>query len=273
MVRYTDECRLGVEEIDKEHERLFNIINEAITIIYYDYGEDQFQKISKLLDELEQYADLHFTHEEEYMEKIRDPELPLQRYQHRVFKQRLYEFLVKNIHEEEAQREAINDLLNFLSLWLYRHILTSDTMIGKLPPLDEWMIKENPCEFAEEYMTGIDLIDREHELLFKIFERAYNLVKTWEEGDAYDDIMRIIGELIDHTVYHFTDEEEYMQSINYEGIDMQKRAHDAFINHMNEIDVAKIEENPKIYLNSLVEHLMGWMVNHIVNLDKKIPFN
>ena len=43
------------------------------------------------------------------------------------------------------------DLVTFLAKWLYSHILGSDIMIGKLPPLEEWMIKENYfaviCEF------------------------------------------------------------------------------------------------------------------------------
>ena len=31
----------------------------------------------------------------------------------------------------EAARQSLNDLLAYLARWLYRHILSSDTMIGK----------------------------------------------------------------------------------------------------------------------------------------------
>lgn len=271
MFKFTSECRLGVEAIDKEHEHLFSIINEAITIIYYDYGEDQYFKIKHLLNELEHYADSHFAHEEAYMEKIRDPELILQRSQHRVFQQRLYEFTFRNIHDEAPQREALKELLAFLSLWLYRHILSSDTMIGKLPPIEEWMLKENPCEFLEEYMTGINLIDREHEVLFETIERAHTRLGTWREGDPYDDIINILDELKADTIHHFADEEEYMQHIGFEGYGAQKHAHEAFVYQMDNVDFGDIEENPKLYMQSLFAFLMGWMINHIVNMDKKIP--
>lgn len=33
----------------------------------------------------------------------------------------------------------------------------------------------------------------------------------------------------------------------------------------------KVEGNPQRYLEELVEYLLGWLVNHILNLDKKIP--
>ncbi|MCH5257577.1 MAG: hemerythrin domain-containing protein [Lachnospiraceae bacterium] len=271
MIRFTKDCVLGVEEIDKEHEHLFKLFNDAITILEYDYGEDKYYKIHNILSGLDQYAENHFMHEEAYMEKICDPELILQRVQHLSFKIRLFEFLVKNIDNEKEQMEALRDLIDFLSLWLYRHIISSDTMIGKLPPLEEWMLRENPCEYIEEYITGVDIIDREHRILFETLERAFNLVKFWVEGDSYDEIIHILDELKVCTVTHFADEEEHMQSIGYEGYEAHKQAHDAYVDRLDEIDFDKIEENPKIYLESLIEFLMGWMIHHITNFDKNIP--
>ena len=43
-------------------------------------------------------------------------------------------------------------------------------MIGKLPPLEEWMIRDNPCEFTDDYLTGIEIVDLEHQQLFCIVD-------------------------------------------------------------------------------------------------------
>ena len=44
-----------------------------------------------------------------------------------------------------------------------------------------------------------------------------------------DNIIVILNELKAYTIEHFGDEEEYMESIRYEGLAAQKRAHEAFI--------------------------------------------
>jgi hemerythrin len=91
--------------------------------------------------------------------------------------------------------------------------------------------------------------------------------------DEYDldEIMKIFAELKTYTEYHFSDEEEYMESIHYEGLEAQKRAHRAFISKFNEIRREEIEKNPQEYLQSIVEYLLEWLINHILYTDKKIP--
>lgn len=271
MIRFTEDCLLGVQEIDEEHRYLFELLGRVDYLLQNEYGGDLYEDIKGLLGELENYADQHFAHEEAYMKKIRDPELILQRTQHMAFRETITEFLVKNIDEDAEQREALEELLSFLAKWLYRHILGSDTMIGKLPPLEEWMVKDNPCEFSDEYLIGIDLIDREHRKLFALVDRANHIVRGWSEGNSYDEITDILKELKEYTEIHFADEESYMCSINYEGYEAQKRAHDAFISRLEELDLKKIKENPKVYLSSLIEFLLGWLINHILQVDKKIP--
>lgn len=270
MFQFTKDCMLGNEQLDKEHRHLFDLINDGIDILQNDYVEEHYSEIKEILQQLENYAEEHFAHEESYMESLRDPELILQRTQHMFFKEKIREWTFFNIDESEKQRELLENLLQFLAKWLYHHILGSDTMIGKLPPLEEWMIRENPCEFTKEYETGIPLIDKEHRILFEIMERANKLITNYSAGDAYDSIMEIMEELKEYTVCHFTDEEAYMESIHYEGLEAQKRAHAAFVDKLENIRAEDIDQNPQEYLESLMEFLLGWLVNHILYSDKKI---
>lgn len=133
------------------------------------------------------------------------------------------------------------------------------------------MIKENPCEFTDEYLVGIDIIDKEHRQLFHIVDKADKLIKSYDVESGYDKIIDILNELKEYTIKHFADEEEYMAGIGYDGLTAQKRAHDAFIDKINNVNINEIDANPKEYLQQLLEFLLGWLINHILCADKKIP--
>ncbi len=107
--------------------------------------------------------------------------------------------------------------------------------------------------------------------LFRIVDKANRLVKSFDSLSGFDNIIAILNELREYTKEHFTDEEEYMESIHYEGLDAQKRAHEAFIDKLNNIDPNQLEENPQENLQELLEFLLGWLINHILHTDKKIP--
>lgn len=271
MFRFTEDCILGNEDIDAEHRHLFDLLNNLIELAENAYGGDRYTQIKDMLAELDEYADQHFTHEEEYMASICDPELILQRMQHYSFREKVLSFSLMNIDSDEDQQEAIVEMGHYLAKWLYHHIIGSDLLIGKLPPLEEWMLRENPCEFTEEYFTGIELIDREHEALFEIVGKANALVRDWNKDQGLDDVMKLLEELKEYTEFHFADEEEYMRAVKYDGYEAQKRAHDAFIARLEDIDFEKIQEDPQAYLQSLMVFLLGWLINHILHSDKKIP--
>lgn len=271
MFQFTDDCIIGIDVLDDEHRNLFDILNRAYILAATDYHSDYYQELKNMFEELDCYAEQHFTHEEEYMMKVHDPELILQRTQHAYFRDKVREYEFANIDDMEEQQRILSELVRFLAKWLYHHILSSDILIGKLPPLDEWMLRENPCEFTDEYLTGIELIDIEHKELFRIVDKANRLVKSFDNITGYDEIIQILKELTEYTKEHFTDEEEYMESIGYEGLEAQRRAHEAFIDKIEGINLNEIDNNPQEYLEKLVEFLIGWLINHILYTDKKIP--
>ena len=268
---FTQDCVTGIDTIDDEHRNLFALLSKAYNLACTDYHSDYYQELKNILEELDNYAEIHFTHEEEYMVQIRDPELIRQRTQHAFFRDKIREYEFTNIDDMAEQQRVLSELVKFLAKWLYRHILSSDILIGKLPPLEEWMVRENPCEFTDEYLTGIDLVDAEHKELFHIVDKANQLVKSFDQLSGYDSIIQILNELKDYTKEHFADEEEYMEGIHYEGLDAQKRAHEAFIDKLENINLDQIDENPQEYLQELLEFLLGWLINHILHTDKLIP--
>ena len=268
MYKFTDDCLIGIEEIDNEHRRLFHMINEAIDLSKENMDVSAITK--NLLPGLKDYAATHFAHEEAYMERIHDPELPIQKKEHEDFTKTVNSFSLDTSSPEETKK-SFDELLTYLVRWLYRHILSSDIMIGKMSSISA--NEEDPFAFTEKYHTGIDLVDNEHRRLFEIIHDTNDLIHAELLHDKYDEIMRLLAELKDYTEIHFHDEEALMERIQYPELDAQKRAHTAFVERLVEIDLTELDDmddNQQEYLIDLIQFLAGWLINHILGSDKKI---
>ena len=269
MYNFTEDCMTGIPMIDEEHRQLFDTINQAMALAG---GQDNVpEDVEGLLQTLKQYAETHFEHEEEYMERINDPELARQKREHGMFKKKLEEFDAKRLDTADG-RQMPGELLEYLSRWLYHHILGSDIMIGKFRTAADGTDKKTGDAFAftEKYYTGIELVDKEHAKLFDIIRETNELIFEELLHDKYDRIVAILGELRDYTIYHFKDEEKYMESIGYSGLEAQKYAHQAFVDRLNEINLDEVDDNQQEYLEELIEFLGNWLVNRILNMDKTI---
>ena len=132
-------------------------------------------------------------------------------------------------------------------------------------------MEKDPFAFTEEYWTGIELIDDEHKKLFDIIRETNDIIHAQFLHDKYDEIMRILHELQKYTERHFKDEEDYMERIGYKRIEVQKRAHEAFVDKIKKIDLREIDDNQEEYLEELIDYLLKWLSNHILKMDKKIP--
>ena len=268
MYKFTDDCLIGIKEIDNEHRRLFHMINEAIDLSKENMDVSAITK--NLLPGLKDYAATHFAHEEAYMERIHDPELPIQKKEHEDFTKTVNSFSL-DTSSPEATKKSFDELLTYLVRWLYRHILSSDIMIGKMSSIS--VNEEDPFAFTEKYHTGIDLVDNEHRRLFEIIHDTNDLIHAELLHDKYDEIMRLLAELKDYTEIHFHDEEALMERIQYPELDAQKRAHTAFVERLVEIDLTELDDmddNQQEYLIDLIQFLAGWLINHILGSDKKI---
>lgn len=266
MYHFTDDCLIGVEELDNEHRELFRIINETQALLENQILNDKYDQIREMVERLAQYAEEHFRHEEEYMARIRHPELEMQKRQHLFFCDKI-NGITSSFTSDNAQQEVLEDLLKYLVTWLYRHIISSDLMIGRLKRSGE--LGEAPV-FTEEYMTDIPLIDKEHKELFRIIGDVHRIIVDEFVTDKYDEIVRLLEELKDYTKFHFQDEEIYMESISYSGLEAQKRAHDAFVTRLEEMDLEHIDAHQQETLEEILEFLTEWLINHILNSDKKI---
>lgn len=266
---FTKDCFIGVEAIDQEHERLFEMINQGMELVSQD--ENVALCVAKeLIMQLRQYANTHFAHEEAYMEQIQDAELERQKKEHAEFREYMNQQDVSKLTEENV-KGMLTELFAYLAKWLYRHILGSDMMIGQHKIIEEAKEKEDVFAFTDKFKTGIELVDEEHRKLFEIIKETNDLIDQQLLHDKYDAIVHIIEELKEYTRLHFSDEEAYMKEIGYAGLEAQQAAHIAFVDKLNQINLDEVDENQQDYLYELIDYLLSWLSTHILKMDKKIP--
>ncbi len=133
MYEMKDEYLTGIDLIDTEHRRLFEIAEETYQLSRQDFIPDKYDQINNLLGELRDYTIMHFEHEEEYMEKIGYKRIFTQKIQHEEFRNKLIELMDSEKLEgsQEEQNKMVDEMLGFLTDWLINHILNNDKLIGK----------------------------------------------------------------------------------------------------------------------------------------------
>lgn len=130
MYEMKDEYLTGIEFIDNEHRRLFEIAEETYQLKNEEFIPDKYDQIKNLLNELKDYTVMHFSHEEEYMQSIGYKKLFTQKMQHTAFINWLEEHELDSMDEEyEDQDAVIDNILKYLTDWLISHILDTDKQI------------------------------------------------------------------------------------------------------------------------------------------------
>jgi hemerythrin len=126
IVEWNDGFCLGIEQLDKEHKYLVDLINS-----FYDACARQspIEKLDVFLQELIDYTTYHFNAEEVMMRGLEYVKYTEHRERHEFFKKTVIEMQA----EFAAERKDISvATLTFLIHWLRQHILFEDADFCRL---------------------------------------------------------------------------------------------------------------------------------------------
>lgn len=129
---------------------------------------------------------------------------------------------------------------------------------------------ESQLVWKDEYNIGVDVIDKEHQRLFKIINKLFAFSN--EEKKSQWACQEGIKYFKDHTVKHFAEEEKYMASINYEGLSTHRLLHRGF--RKNTLPALEAELEQSKYSACSVNHFLGvcagWLIGHTLTEDRAI---
>ena len=123
IIKWSKDLESGVKAFDDEHKVLIKTIDEVYTLMR-EGKKEEAKKV--LVDTVVAYADKHFKHEEEVMERYNYPKEKLEGHKkmHNFFVKYLIETLLPEI--EKGDDKKFNEALNFIVGWLIMHIKNMD---------------------------------------------------------------------------------------------------------------------------------------------------
>ena len=127
----------------------------------------------------------------------------------------------------------------------------------------------NQLVWDEKFNIGVDIIDKEHQRLFRIINKLFAFE---EEKKSQWACLEGIKYFKEHTIKHFQDEENYMASIHYKEFETHKYIHTEF----RENTLPALEEELEItnYSADAIDHFLGvctgWLIGHTLTEDMAI---
>ena len=168
---WKDEFNIGVDAIDKEHRRLFSIINRLFLL------RNEEQKSAKAYEEGSHYfyehAIRHFTDEENYMKLIEYKNLKMHKRIHKDFRDRTLPALEEELKRSNYSPEAVDHFLAVCAGWLIGHSMTEDhAIVGDDASRWEELL---PAQELESMKT----------VIMERLQQMFGL-KSWVISETYD---------------------------------------------------------------------------------------
>ena len=146
---WKDEYNIGVEIIDREHRRLFKIINKLFQ--FTDEKSKSQWACHEGIKFFKDHAVKHFIEEEEYMASIGYERLGVHRHIHNEFRERTLPALEEELEKTGYCGDSVEHFLGVCAGWLVGHTLMEDRAItgksrsrwmGLLPDKEQEYVKE-----------------------------------------------------------------------------------------------------------------------------------
>ncbi|MCU7837550.1 MAG: hemerythrin family protein [gamma proteobacterium symbiont of Taylorina sp.] len=117
---WTEQLSVGNDAIDKDHQKIINLIN---TLIDYHNSSILSPNISDILYEIISYANHHLDFEETLLDELGYPELSLHKEQHKKYRESTIKITIEVSNIDD---DVPDELLEFLKNWWVSHILEED---------------------------------------------------------------------------------------------------------------------------------------------------
>ncbi len=122
-------------------------------------------------------------------------------------------------------------------------------------------------KWNEKYNTGNFVIDHQHRRLVQLIN---DLEEVIQQDELHPTLLNVIfDEVTSYTQYHFSTEEELMETCNYSGIIEHKILHKNFVSGLSQFKIEAGEGKVNIDIG-LCQYLKEWLLKHIAVEDPKI---
>ncbi|TGY98142.1 response regulator [Petralouisia muris] len=167
---WQDRFNIGVDVIDKEHKKLFSILNKLFASKRQD--EKSRWACQEGIKYFREHAMKHFAEEEVYMASISYSGFETHRLVHDNFRKNTLPSLEKELNQSNYSEEAIDHFLGVCAGWLIGHTLTEDRAItGRVESRWRELLPEE--EQAEMRRMILQLLEDMFQLKARLVSECY----------------------------------------------------------------------------------------------------
>lgn len=124
-------------------------------------------------------------------------------------------------------------------------------------------------KWRDSFNTGVGQFDREHHKLIELIEMMHSAVRDKSGKEVAE---RACAELVTYTVAHFDNEEKAMAAVGYPELGAHRTEHSLLKQDAQNFQT-RIATNFPDGVSDLYRFLREWLVNHILDCDKRYgPF-
>jgi len=117
--------------------------------------------------------------------------------------------------------------------------------------------------WSKQYLIGNELIDAEHEELFKLVNAFHT---HWAEAHTRQDIAKILNQLIVYAEMHFRHEEKIMGEAGFPKLEGHQKIHEAMIDSIFRLQQSYEDGNFHLEMDTM-KFVKAWLVEHILEND------
>ncbi len=122
-------------------------------------------------------------------------------------------------------------------------------------------------EWDDSFLIGIEELDYEHKVLIKDINRLHQELARQDEKS---EIEKCLGDIYARMQAHFALEEHVMKEREYRFFDEHKREHERLLDSYSGYMMQILNDTDASTSNSIEDTLSHWVLNHILNSDKKM---
>jgi hemerythrin len=124
IISWKDAYSVGISEIDRQHHKIIDLINQLNDAMTEGKGKE---RLGKILADLISYTHNHFKAEEKLFDQYGYPDAG----EHKIKHQKMTEKVLDLQKQFKAKKITITfEVMDFLQNWLDKHILGTDKKYG-----------------------------------------------------------------------------------------------------------------------------------------------
>ena len=123
--------------------------------------------------------------------------------------------------------------------------------------------------FDDNLLTGNKTIDAQHK---ELIERIRNFLFACQNGDSKVKAVKMLDYLDEYTNFHFKEEEELQEKVDYPELDKHHQKHEEFKKTIQDLyEYLNDFEGPTDQFSELIQkNVIDWLFGHIKTFDRSV---